>query len=67
MVKAFNGEEESAAAFAEYNDSLYRSAWKSNFLSGLMQPVMGFIGNLGYVCICILGGYLAVNGRIRCV
>lgn len=64
VVKAFNGEDESIKTFDTYNDTLYTSAWKSQFLSGLMMPVMGFIGNLGYVAICILGGYLAVNGRI---
>ena len=64
VVRAFNGEAESAEKFAGYNDSLYESAWKSNFLSGLLMPIMGFISNLGYVGICILGGYLAVNGRV---
>ena len=64
VVKAFNGEEDSVKAFDGYNDTLYSSAWKSQFLSGLMMPVMSFIGNLGYVAVCILGGYLAVNGRI---
>ena len=64
VVKAFNGEEDSVKAFDSYNDTLYSSAWKSQFLSGLMMPVMSFIGNLGYVAVCILGGYLAVNGRI---
>ena len=65
VVKAFNGEENSAATFAKYNDTLYNSAWKSQFLSGLMMPVMNFISNLGYVIICILGGYLAVSGSIN--
>lgn len=64
VMKAFNGEEESIKKFDKYNDKLYSSAWKSQFLSGLMMPVMQFIGNLGYVGICILGGYLAVNGQI---
>lgn len=62
VVKAFNGEEESVSAFGEYNDSLYKSAWKSNFLSGLMMPITSFIGNLAYVAICILGGYYAASG-----
>lgn len=62
VVKAFNGEEDSARTFGEYNESLYKSAWKSNFLSGLMMPITMFIGNLAYVAICILGGYYAVNG-----
>lgn len=64
VVKAFNGEEESAQAFSNYNDKLYASAWKSHFLSGMMMPVMNFLGNLGYVAVCILGGWLAVNGNI---
>lgn len=50
--------------FDKANDELYRSAWKSQFLSGLMFPVMNFIGNIGYVAVAILGGYLAVNGKI---
>ena len=64
VVKAFNGEEESERAFGEANERLYRSAWKANFLSGLMMPITGFIGNLAYVAICILGGYYAVNGNM---
>ena len=62
LVKAFNGEEKSTAQFEKDNEKLYKSAWKSNFLSGLMMPVTGFIGNLGYVAVCILGGYYAANG-----
>jgi ATP-binding cassette subfamily B protein len=64
VVKAFCGEEDSARTFAEHNDALYNSAWKANFLSGLMMPIMGFVGNLGYVAICLLGGYFAVNGKM---
>jgi ATP-binding cassette subfamily B protein len=64
VVKAYNGEERSEKTFNDYNDTLYQSAWKSQFLSGLMMPVMNFVGNLGYVAICILGGYLAVLGAI---
>lgn len=64
VVKAFGGEEESAEIFDEYNGELYKSAWKANFLSGLMMPITGFIGNLGYVAICILGGFLAANGTM---
>jgi ATP-binding cassette subfamily B protein len=64
VMKAFNGEEKSIARFDEYNDTLYDSAWKSQFLSGLMMPVMSFVGNLGYVAVTILGGYLAVNNAI---
>jgi ATP-binding cassette subfamily B multidrug efflux pump len=64
VMKAFNGEADSVRRFDTLNDTLYGSAWKSQFLSGLMFPVMGFVGNLGYVGICILGGYLAVNNLI---
>lgn len=64
VVKAFNGEKDSIESFRNYNDTLYSSAWKSQFLSGLIMPVMMFIGNLGYVAVSILGGYLAVNGNL---
>jgi ATP-binding cassette subfamily B multidrug efflux pump len=64
VVKAFNGEEKSIQQFDGLNDVLYDSAWKSQFLSGLMFPIMNFVGNLGYVAICILGGYLAFKGTI---
>lgn len=64
VVKAFNGEEASFETFDHYNTTLFSSAWKSQFLSGLMMPMMTFIGNVGYVVICILGGYLAANGWI---
>lgn len=61
VMKAFNGEQSSVEKFDAYNDQLYHSAWKSQFLSGLMMPVMNFVGNVGYVVVCILGGWLAVN------
>ncbi len=64
VVKAFNGEAKSVQKFDGLNEVLYDSAWKSQFLSGLMMPVMGFVGNLGYVAVSILGGYLAVRGAI---
>jgi ABC-type multidrug transport system, ATPase and permease components len=64
LVKAFNGEAKSIAKFDSLNDTLYHSAWKSQFLSGLMMPMMTFIGNLGYVAISILGGYLAIKQAI---
>lgn len=64
VVKAFNGEADSAKTFADYNEKLYESAWKANFLSGLMMPVTMFIGNITYVAICILGGYLATTGKM---
>ncbi len=65
IVKVFNGEEEAIRTFDEANDSLYNSAWKSQFFSGLMMPIMGFVGNLGYVVVSILGGYLAIKKTIK--
>jgi ATP-binding cassette subfamily B multidrug efflux pump len=64
VVKAFNGEARNQAAFDELNDTLYHSAWKSQFLSSIMMPVMNFVGNLGYVGVTILGGYLAASRAI---
>jgi ATP-binding cassette subfamily B protein len=64
VMKAFNGEEKSVEQFDGLNNTLYDSAWKSQFLSGLMFPITNFVGNLGYVAICILGGYLAVRNMI---
>ena len=64
VMKAFNGEEKSIQKFDKFNSELYNSAWKSNFLSSLMMPLMMFIGNLGYVGVAILGGYLAFQGVI---
>ncbi len=64
VMKAFNGEADSVRKFSGLNDTLYLSAWKSQFLSGLMMPVMRVVGNLGYVGISILGGYLAIQGTI---
>jgi len=64
VMKAFNGEKKSVEKFDKFNDTLYSSAWKSQFLSGMMMPIMTFIGNLGYVAVCILGGYLAVRNAI---
>ena len=64
VVTAFNGEEESISTFNEINDRLYEAAWKSQFLSGMMMPLMNFAGNLGYVGICILGGFLSLHGSI---
>ncbi|EGW37244.1 ABC transporter transmembrane region family protein [Desulfosporosinus sp. OT] len=61
IVQAFNGEQESIEIFEKVNDKLYHSAWKSQFVSSIMMPVMGFVGNLGYVLVSILGGYLAVK------
>ncbi len=64
VMKAFNGEESSVREFDKHNDTLYKSAWKSQFLSGLMMPVMQFVGNVGYVAVCILGGWLAAQGNL---
>ncbi len=64
VVKAFNGEEESVRKFDEYNEVLYHCAWKSQFLSGLMMPLMNIVGNLGYVAVSILGAYLAAVGTV---
>ena len=64
VVKAFNGEEDSVARFEDYNDDLYNSAWKSQFFSGLMQPLTTFVGNIGYVGVCLLGGFLASGQMI---
>lgn len=65
VVQVFNGEEESIDKFRKLNGELYDSSWKSQFLSGMMMPVMTFVGNLGYVAVCILGGYLAVKKTIE--
>ena len=64
IVKVFNGEEKAIKDFKKSNDELYTSAWKSQFLSGLMHPIMNFVGNIGYVAIAILGGYLSIQGKI---
>jgi len=64
VMKAFNGEEKSIERFDHYNDTLYESAWKSQFLSGLMMPIMMFIGNLSYVAVTVLGGWLAIRNTI---
>ncbi len=64
IVKAFNGEEKSAEAFKESNNALYNAAWRANFLSGMMMPIMNVIGNFGYVVVCVVGGYFAANGNL---
>ncbi len=64
VVQLYNGEQKSREEFKRLNDELYSSAWRSHFLSGLMHPVMGFIGNLNYVIVCVLGGFLTVQGMI---
>jgi ATP-binding cassette subfamily B protein len=65
VMKAFGGERRSVAAFRAINGRLYDSAWKAQFLSGLMFPIMLFVGNLGYVATAVLGGWLAIQGRVR--
>ena len=65
IVKAFNKEEDVIAEFERDNDILCESAWKSQFLSGMMMPIMQFVGNLGYVAVVILGGYLAMKKTIE--
>ena len=65
VMKAFNGEEKSVHKFNKMNGQLFGSAWKSQFLSGIMMPMINFVGNLGYVGICILGGWLAVKRTIE--
>lgn len=61
IIKAYNKEEETVSEFRQANDVLYRSAWKSQFLSGLMMPIMQFVGNLGYAGVAISGGILAIK------
>ena len=65
IVKAFDREEEVLKEFSETNDTLYASAWKSQFFSGMMQPIMSFVGNLGYVAVAVVGGYLTIRGSIE--
>lgn len=65
IVKAFNKEEDMLAVFNDTNEKLFSSAWKSQFLSGLMQPVMNFVGNLGYVAVAVVGGVLTAKGSIE--
>ena len=64
VIKAFNKEKDMVKTFDETNGVLYESAWKSQFLSGLMQPIMAFVGNLGYAGVAISGGLLAIRGTI---
>lgn len=65
IVKAFNGEEDAIEEFDKLNTKLYESSWKSQFLSGMMMPIMTFVGNLGYVMVSILGGWLAIKKTIE--
>ena len=65
VMKAFNGERVAMETFDKYNEEVYYSAWKAQFVSGIMMPAMGFIGNLGYVIVCILGGVLALKNAVN--
>ena len=65
VMRVFNGQKKSLAKFSRINDQLQESAWKAQFLSGLIYPIMNFIGNIGYVVMAILGGWLAINGRLK--
>jgi len=65
IIKAFNAENYMLKKFNKQNEKLYDASWKSNFLSGLMHPIMAFIGNLGYVIISIIGGYFTIKGKIQ--
>ena len=65
IVKTFNAEEEVIRDFTKMNEDLYDSAWKAQFISGIMRPIMDFIGNLGYVVVSILGGWFAIRGTIK--
>ena len=65
IIKSYNAEENMLNKFNKQNEKLYDSAWKSSFLSGLMHPIMAFVGNLGYVLISIIGGYITIKGRIQ--
>jgi len=64
VVKAYNGGKEAKSTFEGINEKLYNSGWKSQFMSGLMMPIMSFIGNFGYVAVCVVGAWLAMNGTI---
>ncbi|MDL2293883.1 ABC transporter ATP-binding protein/permease [Ruminococcaceae bacterium OttesenSCG-928-D13] len=64
VVKAFNREEETGKAFNDVNERLYKSAWKSQFFGGIMMPLMNFVGNFGYVLVCVMGGFFTLSGSI---
>ncbi len=65
VMKAFNGEDRSIEEFRNLNNRLYNSAWRAQFVSGILQPITGFIGNVGYVGVCVLGGYLAIHEGVK--
>ncbi|MDR2036251.1 MAG: ABC transporter ATP-binding protein, partial [Coriobacteriales bacterium] len=64
VVQAFNGQRRAQSEFEQNNNTLYAAAWKANFLSGLMMPMMNFVGNIGYVIVCIIGAWLAIGGAL---
>ena len=65
VVKAYNAEQQASVKFDKINNDLYKSAWKSQFMSGMMMPIMNLIGNLGYVIVCVVGGALVVNNTLE--
>ncbi|MFA5696441.1 MAG: ABC transporter ATP-binding protein, partial [Bacilli bacterium] len=65
IIKSFNNEEKAVEDFATLNDKLYKTAWKAQFFSGMMMPIITFVGNLSYVGVSILGGWLAIQGKIK--
>ncbi|RYY58515.1 MAG: ABC transporter ATP-binding protein [Chitinophagaceae bacterium] len=65
VMKAFNGEARSIDKFAGINDELYKNGWRAQFYSGLLMPIMSFVGNLSYVGVAVVGGWMAINGKIR--
>ncbi|HAO60470.1 MAG TPA: multidrug ABC transporter ATP-binding protein [Erysipelotrichaceae bacterium] len=65
IVKVFNGEEQAITAFNKSSDELTEITWKAEFISGMMMPIISFVGNLSYVAVCVLGGYLVVDGKIN--
>ena len=64
VVQAFNKQEDVIRDFEKTNDKLYTSAWRSQFFSGMMMPIMQFVGNLGYVMVALLGGYMVIRGNV---
>ena len=64
IVKVYNGKKETTDEFKQINKKLYNSAWKSQFFSGLMMPIMGFVGNFGYVAVCVSGALLSMSGIV---
>src|SRR5699024_7104855 len=64
VVQAFNKQADVVEAFEKINDKLYSSAWRSQFFSGMMMPIMQFVGNLGYVMVALLGGFMVIKGKV---